>query len=159
MGRTSVILLAAMLLGTVSATALAQNIGLYERTPKIKTESWLHGHIPPKSEFTYIGFVHTSSIPCINSIRRIAGFADRTGRLGIIIVTKESEKGLEGWAEEYASGRYGVIYDSDEIFDRFGVNYAPFGVIVDSRRRALWFGNPRQLTLEKLNSIMEKTSK
>lgn len=155
MGRIPAMMLAAMLF-TASLSVRAQNIGLYERTPKIRTESWLNGHIPPKSEFTYIGFVHTSSIPCINSIRKIAGFAERAGRIGIVIVTKESEKNLDEWVGKYASGNSGVIFESGDIFDRFGVNYAPFGVIVDSHRRALWFGNPRQLTFERLVEIMEQ---
>ena len=156
MRKLSVITFAAILLWTASCSVRAQNIGLYEKTPKIKTESWLHGYVPPKSEFTYIGFVHTSSVPCINSIRKISGFAERSGRLGIIIVTKESEKSLGGWAEDFASGRSGVICESGSIFDRFGVKYAPFGVIIDSRGKALWFGNPRQLTFEKLVELMEQ---
>ena len=37
----------------------------------------------------------------------------------------------------------------------FGVQYVPFGVLVDSKNRALWQGNSLQLTPE----IIEKSSK
>ena len=41
------------------------------------------------------------------------------------------------------------------IFSAFNVQYVPFGVLVDSRNRALWMGNSLQLTPE----IIEKSSK
>lgn len=41
------------------------------------------------------------------------------------------------------------------LFSAFNVQYVPFGVLVDSRNRALWMGNSLQLTPE----IIEKSSK
>ena len=55
---------------------------------------------------------------------------------------------MSAWLGRLATGRSGVACDCEYSFRSFGVNYAPFGVIIDSKRKVIWFGNPKQLTEE-----------
>ena len=42
--------------------------------------------------------------------------------------------------------------DSGRSFAAYDVQYLPFGVLVSAKGRALWMGNPRQLTEAILDS-------
>ena len=135
-----------------SATISAQNLALGERIPPVhpKYRHWLGGHTPQNYEYTYIGFVHSASVPCIEGTEHIRDIAEGIENMRIIILTKESEEQTAAWLKRYAEGRCGVACRCEYPFRSFCVNYAPFGVVTDHRNRVLWFGNPKQLTREQL---------
>ncbi len=141
-----------------SAGAMAQNIAIGERMPKIKYRNLLEGAEAQDADFTYIGFVHSASAPCIESLEELAKIAGETGAFRITIFTKERASAqTAGALGRYADGKISEVHTSaGEVFERFGVNYAPFGIIIDSRRRALWFGNPKMLDRNKVIEIIEK---
>ena len=142
-------------------TAFAQNLAIGERTPPLhpKYRQWINGHVPQNCEYTYIGFVHSASIPCIGGVGHIDEIADGIDNLRILIFTKESEDNVSGWLKLHAAGRSGVACRSEYAFRSCGVNYAPFGVIIDARRRVIWFGNPKQLSREKLMKLTQSNKK
>lgn len=130
----------------------AQNLAIGERTPPmhLKFRHWVNGHTPPECGYTYIGFVHSASIPCIRGIEHVEKILAGKDNVRLLVLTKEPEKRMSAWLERLAAGRSGVACDCEYSFRSFGVNYAPFGVIIDAKRRVLWFGNPKQLTEEYL---------
>lgn len=144
-------------LGVVATTpsALAQDVATMERVPRAKLRHWLNGHIPVKSDFTYIGFIHSASVPCVDSTLRIVETAGAIG-MSAIIATKESQSRVEKWLYRVTNTPHsGVLYDAAKIFEAFGIEYAPFGVIIDHKRRALWFGNPNRLTQTQIIELID----
>lgn len=130
--------------------AHAQNLAIGERTPPmhLKYRHWVNGHIPSDCEYSYIGFVHSASIPCIRGIEHVEKIIACNENIRLLILTKEPEANMSTWLGRLAAGRSGVACDCEYSFRSFGVNYAPFGVIIDSKRKVIWFGNPKQLTEE-----------
>lgn len=130
--------------------AHAQNLAIGERTPPmhLKYRHWVNGHIPSDCEYAYIGFVHSASIPCIRGIEHVEKIIACNENIRLLILTKEPEANMSAWLGRLAAGRSGVACDCEYSFRSFGVNYAPFGVIIDSKRKVIWFGNPKQLTEE-----------
>ena len=58
-----------------------------------------------------------------------------------------------GIVRPYAEGNLTVAFDdSGRSFAAYDVQYLPFGVLVSAKGRALWMGNPRQLTEAILDS-------
>ncbi len=141
MRKTVFILLLAVVLGTPLS---AQNIALNERIPKIKTANWLDGIVPQQGEYTYIEFVRSNTVPCIESFLKIKRYiADNDTPIQVIFVTREDPSHIDSHLRECLGGRIGaLIDDTGRIFQDFGVRYVPFGVIVNRKRKAVWFGNP-----------------
>jgi hypothetical protein len=82
---------------------------------------------------------------------------DKLGtKLRVVVITQEKEDKIGPLLRPYLSPQISVAIDAGgKIFTAFGVQYVPFGVLVDSKNRALWQGNSLQLTPE----IIEKSSK
>ena len=142
---------------------VAQNLAIGERIPPLhpKYRHWVYGHIPQGYEYTYIGFVHSASIPCMEgTVHVVDVIASGVENLCFILLTKESEEHMAAWLKMYASAiNSGVVCNAEYPFRSFGVNYAPFGVIIDHRQRVLWFGNPKQLTREQLIKLTTSNKK
>ena len=154
------------LLGILSALTLslaltlpaaAQNLAIGERTPSmhIGYRHWMNGYVPPEREFNYIGFVHSASLLCVRGTEHAERIIAANGKIRMLIFTKESAAETGAWLGRYAAGNSGVACEREYTFRSFGVNYAPFGVITDSKRRVLWFGNPKQLTEEFLQKLTD----
>ena len=122
----------------------AQRIANRERIPKIKALHWLDDIVPAETEFTYIEFVHSRSTPCLESAIKIKRHIDNTDRpFRVIFITSERPDRIDTRLRECSGGYIGTLLDpSGHLFRDFAVRYIPFGVIIDSKRRAVWFGNP-----------------
>lgn len=136
------------------AGAGAQTIALNERAPRIKKAQWFNSAKPPKSDFTFVEFVHSASIPCRRSVERICNIVEELPNTSFIIVTHQSPAEIDGWVTECVKPRVGIIVEDSRIRTSFGVNYAPYAVILDSKHRALWFGNPQLLDRKMIDKIM-----
>ena len=132
----------------------AQTIALNERAPRIKKAKWFNSAKPPKSDFTFVEFVHSASIPCRRSVERICKIVEALPNTSFIIVTHQSAAEIDGWVTECVKPRVGIIVEDKRIRTSFGVNYAPYAVILDSKQRALWFGNPQLIDRKTIDKIM-----
>lgn len=135
-------------------TTEAQTIALGEKTPQLKDAKWLNGNIPVKNNYTYIGFIHTASTPCEVWAERIYQLTADIKDMSFVLISRESAADIQKWVMKYLSPRSGVVVDGDHLRRAFGVNYAPFAVIIDHKRRALWFGNPRQLDKQSIEKLL-----
>lgn len=151
------LLLFAFLFFAVPHAARAQTIVLGERLPDLQAEKWLDDRRPDDAPLTCIEFFHTSDRSAGPGLDRLKATADALGgRLRIVVVTREPCEKIVPLLRPYLSGRFGVILDpSGRIFSHFGVNYLPFGILADSRNRAMWMGNTLQLTPEFIEQITE----
>ncbi len=74
-------------------------------------------------------------------------------RVNVVVVVRESPEAVDGIVRPYAEGNLTVAFDdSGRSFAAYDVQYLPFGVLVSAKGRALWMGNPRQLTEAILDS-------
>ena len=158
MVKFRIIILALLLCSAVSASA--QRVALGERIPKIKAERWLDDKSPEKSKYTYVEFVHSRTVPCLQTFLQIqsdnAYFGDN---LRAIIITKESPEQISAELRKCVTEYVNVAFDVEgEIFRDFGVHYVPFGIIIDHRRKALWFGNPITLKEDFLDKITSQNN-
>ncbi|EFR56924.1 hypothetical protein HMPREF9720_1104 [Alistipes sp. HGB5] len=156
MKKVLLILLFAALLPFAAADA--QNIALGERVPELKVPAWLDGQKPAATpRLTYVEFFQSSNAACITSLKQLRAMTDKLGtKLRVVVITQEKEDKIGPLLRPYLSPQISVAIDAGgKIFTAFGVQYVPFGVLVDSKNRALWQGNSLHLTPE----IIDKSSK
>ena len=132
----------------------AQTIALGERTPRIKRVKWLNGNTPTEKDFTYIEFIISTSQPCRATVERIHTHLADKKSVSIVLISHESATEISEWVTKYITSSSGVIVDDTAIREAFGVKYAPFAVILDRKRRALWFGNPQILKKEQIDELI-----
>ena len=138
----------------VASTSQAQTIALGERTPRVKQAKWLDGKVPPKNKFTYIEFIHSASQPCRLSAERIFKIVNEFDNISFVLISHQKLTEIDAWVLNFVGERSGVIIEDSSIRQSFGVNYAPYAVVLDHKRRALWFGNPRLLDRKKIEQIV-----
>ena len=154
-----IIFAAAVIFALLAAgEASAQRIANGEKIPKFKAEHWLEDIIPEDADYTYIEFIRSSSMPCIESCHKMKRHADNSERpMRMIFITREEPCRIHHSIRE-CIGRYAgvLIDDSGRIFEEFGIQYVPFGVIIDRKRHAIWFGNPLTTDNAYLKKIIEE---
>ncbi len=131
----------------------AQTIALGERTPRLKKAKWLDGNAPQKCNFTYIEFIHSASVPCRQSAERIYKIVNELESVAFVLISHQSAAEIDHWVTQFIDKRSGVIIDDNRIRASFGVNYAPYAVILDHKHRALWFGNPQLLNRDTIEEL------
>lgn len=147
-----IIILALLLAASLSASA--QRVALDERIPKIKSALWLDDKAPEKSQYTYIEFTHSRTVPCQQTLLRIRNNNHFNENMRAVIITNESPEQISAELRKCAGGYVHVAFDKGgEIFRNFDVQYVPFGIVIDHRRKALWFGNPITLKEDFLDKI------
>jgi hypothetical protein len=148
--RLKLTILVALLVAWFGATA--QNIAIGERAPKIKS----FDISIPKGHYIYLGFVHSPSRPCSISAPKISELIDSIEEISAALFTRERQGECEQWLIDMFINGSKVQMGADEIFPKFGVDYAPYGVILDYKRRVLWQGNPQMLDKNKIEQIIEQ---
>ena len=150
------IILAIVALMAFANFASAQTIALGEQTPRIKKAKWINGNMPKKSAFTFIEFIHSASISCKESTERIYKIISDFDNISFVMISHQSASEIDSWVTDYVTPRAGVVVNDERIRASFGVNYAPYAVILDSKRRALWFGNPQLLDRNSIEKIIKQ---
>jgi hypothetical protein len=155
MSKFPFILIALCALFSIAKTE-AQTIALGERTPRVKQAKWLDGKVPPKNEFTYIEFIHSASTSCRKSTEQIYKTISNFDNISFVLISHQKLADIDSWVLDYVGSKSGVIIEDSAIRTSFGVNYAPYAVILDHKRRALWFGNPQLLDKTTIEKIVKK---
>lgn len=134
----------------------AQTIAIGERTPRIKHCKWLNGNVPEQCDFVYIEFIHSASTSCRNTAERLHNVVNEIGNIAFVLISHQSASEIDDWVVQHIDKRSGVIVDDTSIRHTFGVNYAPYSIIIDQKRRALWFGNPQLLDKKAIEKLTHK---
>lgn len=103
-----------------------------------------------------MGFIHSPSRPCEISAPRVVELINNYDAISAVLFTREPQGDCEQWLIDLFSDGCQVQMGADEIFQKFGVEYAPFGVILDYKRRVLWQGNPQTLDKSKIENIIQQ---
>jgi hypothetical protein len=143
-----------LLLLTVTTAATAQNVIIGERLPDLSLRRWLMDLEPEQTEYTCYLFYHSESELCKKALSKIKPLIESAEwELGLVIVTKEEYEDAGVTLTEHLDDRIGVAFDlQGRAFRSLEVNFIPFCVICDRKRRALWCGNGATLT----NSVLDK---
>ena len=134
----------------------AQTIAIGERTPRIKHCKWLNGNVPEQCDVVYIEFIHSASTSCRNTAERLHNVVNEIGNIAFVLISHQSASEIDDWVVQHIDKRSGVIVDDTSIRHTFGVNYAPYSIIIDQKRRALWFGNPQLLDKKAIEKLTHK---
>lgn len=147
--KKMLVLLLSMLCAPL-CTAFAQRIQLGEKAPELKGDTWLDDRRPASAPLTYVEFFHSRSKSGAQALERLKSVSEAMGdKLRVIVITRETEEKIAPLVSAALTRQTGVLLDADgRNFTAYGVEYLPFGVLVDSRNRALWMGNTLQLTPE-----------
>lgn len=130
----------------------AQEIVIGERVPDFRPTEWLGAH-PSEDDrrATLLIFYHTESQPCVESLPHIDSLARSMEQVRVIMVAMEAKERIAPLLARYMSERFYVAIDrSRRVFTNYGIRYVPFGVLVDSKGRAQWIGNPTLATPESI---------
>ncbi|MBQ9138085.1 MAG: hypothetical protein IJX65_05565 [Alistipes sp.] len=146
--RTKIAIL--LLFATLSLSATAQRVATGERLPRIKVVR----ELLQESQLLYIGFVHSASEPCRQSTAQIRALLAGRADISSLYLTREADDWCEMWLLQMATEGENVETEASAIFQKLDVDYAPFGVIIDHKRRVVWFGNPRVLNSNNLEQIL-----
>ena len=130
----------------------AQNFAIGERVPKVKSFKYTID----KGEYLYMVFVHSPSRPGEISAPKISELINSFDQISAVLFTREQQGECEQWLIDAFLNGSQVQMGADEIFQKFGVDYAPYGVILDYKRRALWQGNPQTLDKTKIDNILQQ---
>lgn len=146
--KTAILLTFALYCGTLTA----QNTAIGARAPRVRT-------FKPKIEkgkFLYLGFVHSPSRPCEISAPKVLELTNNNEAISAALFTRERQGECKQWLIDIFSAGCQVQMGADEIFLKYGIEYAPFGVIIDCKRKVLWQGNPQTLDKSKIENIIQQ---
>lgn len=134
----------------------AQSSVIGSKAEKIEGVEWLSDEPTLKGRAMLMEFFHSSNA---NSVKRIdlcnQTAKDYYGRLNVVIMTREpAEQISKLLLKEYQYSYVGVD-DKGDIFNKYGVFYVPYAVIVDKKGIIRWTGNPRLLTYEIIDKIVD----
>lgn len=157
--RRLCIIIFALLCSTTAA--LAQNIIIGDKIPKIRSHAWLMDAEPDSAPYTCIIFYHSESDLCNAALRGVKQLCrEYKGQFNIVIITKE-DYSVAGVSLTSALDNYsGVLFDNEgRIFRDFGVKFVPFCVIYNSHREAVWCGNAATLNINIFRNIVTEKDK
>ncbi len=141
------------------STSQAQQIRLGHRIPDIKIVSE-HGEDLKfiNKEYVCLVFVHSESHPCMDALAHLRSISNHLNeRMATVLISAEDSTKSEAWRDLVDDNIYLTFDNNLHTFHAFGVNFVPFGVVYDTkRRRALWFGSLLQLQHEVLDEIILK---
>lgn len=144
MKKALLILLAVCGLGI--SLARAQNIIPGEKVPDLKPAGWIDNRHPAPAPITYVEFFHSSNPACLRSLKQLSALAARSKpAMRVIVVTREDTARIAPLLRPFLNERVTATIHAERGFAAFGVTYVPFGVLIDSRNRALWMGNSLQI--------------
>lgn len=148
--KRNILITLLILLATFAARA--QEIVIGERVPDFRPTEWL-GAQPSEDDrrATLVVFYHTESQPCVEALPQIDQLARAMKNVRVIVVAMESKERIAPTLAKYMSAQFYVAIDqTGHVFESYGIRYVPFGVLVDSKGRAQWIGNPTLATAESL---------
>lgn len=133
----------------------AQNVALGERAPEVKVQSWILDRAPGSAPMTYVEFFHSSCSTSVDALKRLKSISEEMGtELNVVVVTTADDTASDALLRPYISRNMFAGTDPNgRLFKSYGVTYVPFGVLLDSKGRALWAGNTLKFTSETIKNL------
>lgn len=148
--KTKLTILSLLLLTFIPLSA--QRVATGERAPKIKEFDLKI----IQTEYLCMAFIHSSSQACKSAVETMIASIDTSDSITPILFTRESRESYSVWLEQLSVSGTIILGQASSLFTRYGIDYAPFAVIIDSKRRVVWFGNPQTLNSQRLDKILSQ---
>ncbi len=145
-------IIAILLFISLVAPCSAQSLALGERAPKLK----LHKSQFEEHEYLYMGFIHSASQPCLTTTGNINKVIAQFSNIKMVLLTREKEGEYQPWLKQLREQGITIYPNATKVFQKYGIDYAPFGVIMDTKRRVLWFGNPQRVDSNRVIKIINR---
>lgn len=150
----------ASLMMMLMTSAEAQDITLGGRLPNINVHSAMGPELGLiEHEYVCLVFIHSESLPCVAALESFNALADSfSDTMAVVLLTPEQRSNEQDALARYVDSNTTVAFDNEHrTFKAFGVEYVPFGVVFDTkRRRVQWFGTIAQLTEATIRTITNK---
>lgn len=139
----------------IATTASAQKLIIGERAPEVKVSEWING-TPNNNKPMLIEFYHSSSKQSQDRIPALNKLAEKyTGKLSVVVIAREAKDKVMSLGLDRNSKFYPAIDDNSKTFTNYGVQFVPFGAVVDGKGRLAWFGNPSSLSDSELQGYIK----
>ena len=123
----------------------AQRLVIGDRAPELRVGRWLNR--APESAPRLIEFFHSTSPQSVARLAENERIAEKyKSRLAVIVIAKEETDVIERLINPSERTFHVAIDDAERTFSAYGIQFVPYGVLLDSRGRIVWFGNPTTLT-------------
>ncbi len=147
--------LIAACMACMALAADAQKISVGDRAPEVKAAAWPDKAPRGGERVRMIEFFYSRSAPSMARVAPLDAMAEKYGgRLDVIVVCREDAvtvaKAIGG-----SHTFYTAIDDENRTFAAYGVQYIPYGVVVDAKGRVVWAGNPEKLSDEELGKYLK----
>ena len=147
--KLSILSLFALLFCTV-ASAQSVATGAKVRHIKPLSAKLTDGH------YLYVGFVHSASEPCRLSTLHVCQTLKERADIDHLFLSREGQNLCQPWLQQLSADGVNVVLNASALFKYCGIDYAPFGLIVDHRYRVVWFGNPIVLNNQRIDKILSQ---
>ena len=140
----------------LSLPAWGQRLVIGERSPELKTNSWVTAAPSYNDRNVMVEFYHSSNKNSAERLAMLRSLAESSQKdLVVVVVTNESDPAVRNQLTD-GNPMYHVVYDKDgDLFRSFCARYVPYAVIYDRHRRVLWVGNPSSLTDQDIVRIIK----
>ena len=130
-----------LLLVTGAGGAQAQRLAVGEKAPDMKIRGWLGEKPASDGKYMFVEFFFSTSKQCVDNLDDMDDLAGKFRNVVFVVVTKEGAEKI-GSIEALKKRAFHVALDEDgKTFAAYGVNYVPFGVLLDRKGKVLWQGN------------------
>lgn len=154
------------LLALLVASALpaaAQLLRLEERVPKIRKSAsrWFGDRRPRRAELVVVEFFDAAHTPIGSELAHLDELTcgQTPERVQWVVVTRQAPERISGRLAYYLerNPNLAVLCRGDELFRSCKVQYLPFCLVLDRRRRTVWMGNALDLDsgflAERINEV------
>lgn len=149
------LLLFVCLLGMVFTAAATSKFAIGDRAPELRIKEYLTGGPKADNLPKLIEFFHSASAPSLERLPALSDLAGQyKGKLNVIVISRESSDALRRAVGDNPSF-FAAVDDGGKTFAAYDVQYVPFAVIVDSKGRIVWLGNPGTLSVEELQKYLK----
>lgn len=143
-----------LLCAAFATDAQNQKLMIGEKAPEIKVSRWLSssgGDQNPK----LLEFVYTKSQPSVKRLAELSVTATKyKGKLTVIAISKDDAESVTSVVDVGKANYRIALDDAGKTFSAYGVSYVPFAVLIDSKGRTVWSGNPSSLTDDIINKAI-----
>lgn len=153
--KQKIIVMVALLMGTLVAWGQAPKMIIGDKAPEVKVSKWLYG-APATGNPMFIEFFHSSSAPCVARLTPLGQMASKlSGKLTVVVISHDTAANIDEVMGSSSKPYYVAIDDNSKTFTAYGVQYVPYGVLVDRKGRIAWMGNPSSLKIETIENLIK----
>lgn len=130
-----------LLLVSGAGSVQAQRLAVGEKAPDMKIRGWLGEKPATDGKSMFVEFFFSTSRQCVGNLDNMDNLARKFQNVVFVVVTKEGAEKIGAIEALKKRGFHVALDEEGRTFAAYGVNYVPFGVLLDRKGKVLWQGN------------------